>query len=89
MEGGVLMIISNNRKQYLSGWLKNNYYSAYETPIKLQKFLFFYESFSKVRDQIVDFSYLKGYKKDLYLVRYGEITQKNVMSSINVLIWLI
>jgi uncharacterized phage-associated protein len=77
MEGGVLMIISNNRKQYLSGWLKNNYYSAYETPIKLQKFLFFYESFSKVRDQIVDFSYLKGYKKGpVFSQVWGDYTKE-------------
>ena len=57
------MIYSNERKLYLSGWLKNNDNTSYETPLKLQKFLLFYEAFTKVSGETPDFSHLRGYKK--------------------------
>lgn len=40
-------IYSNNRKLFLSGWLKANCPAAYSDSLKFQKFLFPYESFSK------------------------------------------
>ena len=49
------MIYSDNRKLALSGWLKENDYSSYVVPLKLQKFLFFYESASKVAKKEYDF----------------------------------
>lgn len=77
MKGGMFMISSNIRKRCLSGWLKNNYSSSYETPIKLQKFLFFYESFSKVRGETVDFSFLKGYQKGpVFSQVWGDYTKE-------------
>ena len=57
------MIYSNKRKLCLSGWLKENYNASYETPLKLQKFLLFYEAFAKVSGEKPDFSHLRGYKK--------------------------
>lgn len=57
------MINSNKRKLCLSGWLMNNNQHAYNTPLKLQKFLLLYESFSKVAGEAPDFSHLKGYKR--------------------------
>lgn len=57
------MLYSNNRKLSLSGWLQKNDVSAYCSPLRLQKFLFFYEAFSKVKNDISDFTRLKGYKR--------------------------
>lgn len=57
------MINSNKRKLFLSGWLKNNNNTSYETPLKLQKFLLFYEALTKVSGETPDFSHLRGYKK--------------------------
>lgn len=56
------MLTSNNRKKALSGWLKENYTAGFYSPLKLQKFLFFYESLCKVDGIESDFSYLKGYE---------------------------
>lgn len=57
------MIYSNERKLCLSGWLKENNNLLYESPLKLQKFLLFYEAFTKVSGEDSDFSHLRGYKK--------------------------
>lgn len=57
------MIHSNKRKLCLSGWLRQNCQTEYDTPLKLQKFLLLYESFSKVSGEKPDFSHLRGYKR--------------------------
>lgn len=57
-----MMIYSNERKLTLSAWLKNTHRVEYEIPLKLQKFLFFYEAFSKVAGEKADFDHLRGYK---------------------------
>ena len=57
------MLYSNTRKLSLSGWLQENDVSAYRSPLRLQKFLFLYEAFSKVDNDISDFTRLKGYKR--------------------------
>ncbi len=57
------MTFSNVRKLTLSAWLKKNREAEYKKPLKLQKFLFLYETFSKVAgDPKADFGHLKGYK---------------------------
>ena len=57
------MIYSNSRKLTLSAWLKIYREAEYNTPLKLQKFLFFYEAFTKVaEDESADFDHLRGYK---------------------------
>jgi len=57
------MVNSNQRKLALSGWLMNNAANEYTSALKHQKFLFFYESISKVDDGEADFSGLKGYER--------------------------
>ncbi len=57
------MVNSNARKLLLSGWLKKNGLPAYNSPLKLQKFLLFYEAFAKASNETADFSHLKGYKR--------------------------
>lgn len=57
------MLYSNNRKLTLSGWLQKNNVSSYCSPLRLQKFLFFYEIFSKAANDAPDFARLKGYKR--------------------------
>lgn len=57
------MIYSNERKLCLSGWLKKNSVTSYNTPLKLQKFLLLYEAFAKTDGEQPDFSHLRGYKK--------------------------
>ncbi len=56
------MVHSNQRKLLLSGWLKQNGSTEYNSPLKLQKFLLFYEAFTKANGGVADFSHLKGYK---------------------------
>ncbi len=57
------MVDSNERKRCLSGWLLHNSKNEYNAALKLQKFLFFYECFSKVSGEEPDFSHLRGYKR--------------------------
>lgn len=57
------MINSNDRKRCLSGWLLQNNRTEYDAPLRLQKFLFLYECFSKAAGEKPDFSHLRGYKK--------------------------
>ncbi len=57
------MVYSTDRKLTLSAWLKKHREAEYKVPLKLQKFLFFYEAFSKVAgDDKADFDHLRGYK---------------------------
>lgn len=55
------MLNSTKRKQALSGWLQKNDSSSYSSPLRLQKFLFLYEAFSKLEGADAEFSGLKGY----------------------------
>ncbi len=57
------MVHSNDRKLCLSGWLKQNNKTEYDTPLKLQKFLLLYEAFAKASGESPDFSHLRGYKR--------------------------
>lgn len=57
------MLYSNKRKQALCGWMKHNDSPCYEHSLKLQKFLLFYEAFSKIDNDDYDFSRLRGYKR--------------------------
>ena len=72
------MIFSNTRKLTLSAWLKNNNFSAYHNNLRLQKFLFFYEAFSKVDgDKKADFTHLKGYKNGpVFSTVWGDCTKE-------------
>lgn len=69
------MLNSNDRKLKLSGWLQENNASAYNSALKLQKFLFFYEVFSKNATGHADFSSLKGYKRGpVFSTVFGDYT---------------
>lgn len=73
------MINSNNRKLCLSGWLKHNNEQEYNTPLKLQKFLFLYEAFSKVAGEVTDFSHLKGYQRGpVFSHVWGDYTKERI-----------
>ncbi|MGZ9428710.1 hypothetical protein [Mycoplasma sp. 1012] len=75
-------IFSNKRKLILCGWLKENDINSYNNPLKLQKFLLFYELFSKIAQEKADFSYLKGYEKGpVFSNVYGDY--KNERSTFN------
>ena len=56
------MTESSTRKLALSGWLHKTSITDYGNPLKLQKFLFFYESLSKVVRDEYDLSGLRGYR---------------------------
>lgn len=56
------MLLSNERKQALCGWLMKNNYEEYLSSLKLQKFLFFYEMFCKINNEKADLYDLKGYR---------------------------
>lgn len=56
------MLYSSREKRAKSGWLKENYSKGFSSPLKLQKFLFFYEMLSKTDGDEADFSSLKGYE---------------------------
>lgn len=57
------MIYSNERKLCLSGWLHQNSEKEYDASLKLQKFLFLYECFSKVSGERTDLGHLRGYER--------------------------
>lgn len=71
------MIYSDDRKLALAGWLKKHDFVSYEIPLKLQKFLFFYESASKVAGKKYDFYKLRGYKNGpVFSQVWGDYTKE-------------
>ena len=52
---------SSIRKKVLSGWLKKYHEKEFFSSLKLQKFLFFYETLSKIENDTVEFMKLRGY----------------------------
>lgn len=69
------MVNSNARKLALSGWLKEHGKRAYDSPLKLQKYLLLYEALSKVDGEQADFSNLRGYKRGPVFSRvFGDYT---------------
>ena len=48
------MLESNDRKLALCGWLQRNYPDVYQSPEKLQVFLFLYEGFPLANDEPAD-----------------------------------
>lgn len=71
------MVYSNKRKLLLSGWLKENGSVEYNTPLKLQKYLLFYELFAKIDGDNYDLSSLKGYKRGpVFSTVWGDYTHE-------------
>ena len=52
---------SNRHKLELSSWLLKNQSEEFSSSLKLQKFIFFYEAFTKLENQEADFGYLRAY----------------------------
>ena len=78
-KGAKEMINSNQRKLALSGWLSQANQTAYNVPLKLQKFLFLYEVFSKVDNDSVDFTFLRGYQRGpVFSSVWGDYTKERV-----------
>lgn len=76
MEGDT-MIYSNQRKLALSGWLRANHKEEYDNPFMLQKYLLFYECFSKVAGEKTDFEYLRGYERGpVFSQVWGDYTKE-------------
>ena len=73
------MINSNERKLTLSGWLRTHNPREYDSPLKLQKFLLFYELFTKTAGEQADFDHLKGYKKGpVFSNVWGDYTKERI-----------
>lgn len=72
------MLNSGLRKRALSGWLQKYQSEEYSSSLKLQKFLFLYESYSKIEgDQSADFHSLKGYVNGpVFSDVYGDYTHR-------------
>ena len=73
LKGGLNMPNSNRRKLALCGWLQEHQREVYESSLKLQKFLFFYEVFSKTEGENADFRNLQGYERGpVFSTVYGD-----------------
>lgn len=71
------MVHSNERKLALSGWLLENNSPVYCSPLRLQKYLFFYEAFCKTAKEPYDFSRLKGYiRGPVFSPVWGDYTKE-------------
>ncbi len=57
------MISSSKHQLALSGWLQKNDPNSYNRPLKLQKFLLFYDLMLKDDGEDIDTSHLKGYMR--------------------------
>lgn len=74
------MLGSTVRQLSLSGWLQEKGKEEYNMALKLQKFLFFYESFSKVKSNDADFSHLRGYKRGpVFSNVWGDYTHERTL----------
>ncbi|WP_073998179.1 hypothetical protein [Anaerococcus urinomassiliensis] len=72
------MLYSSNRKLNLSAWLLNNNKSAFDSPLKLQKFVLFYELFSRIDGEHAEFDHLRGWKRGpVFSNLWGDYTKDN------------
>lgn len=69
------MPYSSKRKLALCGWLQDHHRDVYDSSLKLQKFLFFYEVFSKTEGENAEFRSLQGYERGpVFSTVYGDYT---------------
>lgn len=57
------MLYSSDRKKTLGGWLKKHHEREFSSPIKFQKFLFFYETLSILEKDKYELNKLRGWKQ--------------------------
>lgn len=71
------MLNTNIRKMGLCAWFMKHHTMEFFSSLKLQKFLFFYESYSFAMNDDVDMSYLTGYKNGpVFTDVYGDYTYR-------------
>ncbi|MFL2124078.1 hypothetical protein ACEN4K_03880 [Marinilactibacillus psychrotolerans] len=70
-------IITSYRRLSLIAWYKENFEEDFFSSLKLQKFLFFYELYSKTSDRDYSLDYLKGYRNGpVFSEVYGDYTYR-------------
>ena len=73
-----IMIHSDRHKKLLCGWVQDNCPEIFNSSLRLQKFLFFYECFSKIKGLSYSFSHLRGYEKGpVFSDVYGDYTKEH------------
>lgn len=71
------MINTSHRRLAIVKWLKDNNPSEFYESLKIQKYLFFYELFSKVEGKEYSLNYLKGYENGpVFSELYGDYTYR-------------
>lgn len=71
------MLNTSPRRLAISKWLKDNNPGEFYESLKLQKYLFFYELFSKVEGDEYSLEYLKGYENGpVFSEVYGDYTYR-------------
>jgi hypothetical protein len=69
---------SSIRKQALCGWLKKNNREAFSSQLKMQKYLFFYETLSKMDNDRYELTCLRGYSNGpVFSNVYGDSLYEN------------
>lgn len=72
-----MVVNSNSRRLELSNWLYTNQIEEFSSSLKLQKFIFFYESFTKLADEEANFSFLRAYANGpVFSDLYGDYTYR-------------
>lgn len=61
VSGGSILLYSSERKKILCGWLLERRPHSFSSTLKMQKFLFFYETMSKAQKDNYEFRKLRGY----------------------------
>lgn len=71
------MLNTSKRRLSITKWLKDNNPGEFYESLKLQKYLFFYELFSKVEGKEYSLDYLKGYENGpVFGEVYGDYTYR-------------
>ncbi|EAG8523399.1 hypothetical protein E0D96_02365 [Listeria innocua] len=71
------MIYTSDRRLSIAHWLEKESPEEFHISLKLQKYLFFYEAFSKVLDKDGSFARLKGYENGpVFSEVYGDYTYR-------------
>lgn len=71
------MLNTSQRRLAIVKWLKDNNPSEFYESLKIQKYLFFYELFSKVEGEEYSLDYLKGYENGpVFSELYGDYTYR-------------
>jgi len=68
---------TNKRRLGLTAWLYKNQTTEFYSALKLQKYMFLYEAFSKLQDLEYDYGYLRAYENGpVFSDLYGDYTYR-------------